>query len=141
MGYLFERIVCLHYEAHGYLVKQRAGLGFRDQGVDLIANAPGERIFVQCKFTMRSIGPQQVERLLWAASKFIRDHRCSGENFFDLVVPCTALAFPVKRPAGRSAALHAFMRHNELQRQVALRLVEVPLPLPEHMDVQPTQGC
>lgn len=30
MGYLFERIVCLHYEARGYEVEQRASLGFRD---------------------------------------------------------------------------------------------------------------
>lgn len=137
MGYLFERIVCLHYEARGYAVEQRASLGFRDQGVDLIANAPGERIFVQCKFTTRSIGPQQVERLLYVASKLIRDHRCSGINFFDLAVPCAALAFPVKSHGGRSAALEAFMRHNKLQRQIRLRLVEVPLPMPEKLDVRP----
>jgi hypothetical protein len=131
MGYVFERIVCLHYEDLGYEVEERSSLGYQDRGVDLIANAHGERVFVQCKFSLRSIGPKKVEELLYVASAFVRQNLSAGANYFDLVVPSLALAFPTKQGSKRSAAQHAFVRHNGLQSKVKLRLVEVPIELPK----------
>lgn len=131
MGYFFERIVCLRYEELGYAVQERSCLGYLDRGVDLLASAPGERVFVQCKFALKSMGPKKVEELLYAASAFVMENLCDGANYFDLVVPSLTLAFPAKRGKGASSALHAFVRHNRLQHKVKLRLVEVPIELPE----------
>jgi hypothetical protein len=140
MGYFFERIACLHYESLGYEVQERSSLGFLDRGVDLIADSPGERVFVQCKFTLQSMGPKKVEELLYAASAFVSRNLCDGANYFDLVVPSLALAFPVRRGKNTSSARHAFVRHNRLQHTVKLRLVEVPIELPEKFQLAPAAG-
>lgn len=131
MGYFFERIVCLHYQRLGYEVEERSCLGYQDRGVDLVANAPGERVFVQCKFTLQSIGPKKVEELLFAASRFVRDNLGDGANYFDLVVPSLGVAFPAKRGRNMASARHAFLRHNYLQHDVQLRLLEVPIDVPD----------
>lgn len=140
IGYLFERIVCLRYEELGYAVEERSCLGYVDRGVDLLANAPGERVFVQCKFTLQSMGPKKVEELLFAASSFVSENLCDGVNYFDLVVPSVALAFPVGRGQRSSSARHAFVRHNRLQHKVKLRLIEVPMEMPEQFQLSPVAG-
>lgn len=131
MGYFFERIVCLHYQRLGYEVEERSCLGYQDRGVDLVANAPGERVFVLCKFTLQSMGAKKVEELLHAASVFVSENLSCGANYFDLAVPSLALAFPAKRGRRTPLARHAFVRHNGLQHKVKLRLLEVPIELPE----------
>ena len=140
MGYFFERIVCLHYQQLGYQVEERSCLGYQDRGVDLVANAPGERVFVQCKFTLQSMGAKKVEELLYAASVFVSENLSRGANYFDLVVPSLALAFPAKRGRRNASARHAFIRHNGLQNKVKLRLREVPIELPEQFDFPKATG-
>jgi restriction endonuclease len=140
MGYFFERIVCLHYEKLGYEVEERSCLGYQDRGVDLVANAPGERVFVQCKFTLQSMGSKKVEELLYSASVFVSENLSAGANYFDLVVPSLALAFPAQRGTRKPSARHAFVRHNGLQNKVKLRLVEVPIELPDEFDLPPATG-
>lgn len=140
MGYFFERIVCLHYEKLGYEVEERSCLGYQDRGVDLVANAPGERVFVQCKFTLQSMGSKKVDELLYSASGFVSENLSAGANYFDLVVPSLALAFPAQRGTRKPSARHAFVRHNGLQNKVKLRLVEVPIELPDEFDLPPATG-
>ena len=140
MGYFFERIVCLHYEKLGYEVEERSCLGYQDRGVDLVANVPGERVFVQCKFTLQSMGAKKVEELLYAASVFVSENLVGGANYFDLVVPSLALAFPARRGKRTASARHAFVRHNGLQNKVKLRLVEVPIELPDEFDLPTATG-
>lgn len=140
MGYFFERIVCLHYERLGYEVEERSCLGYQDRGVDLVANAPGERVFVQCKFTLQSMGSKKVEELLYSASVLVSENLSAGANYFDLVVPSLALAFPAQRGTRKPSARHAFVRHNGLQNKVKLRLVEVPIELPDEFDLPPATG-
>ncbi|AVS85859.1 hypothetical protein C8239_14785 [Paracidovorax avenae] len=132
IGYVFERFACLDYERRGYVVEQRSSLGYLDRGIDLVADAPGERIFVQCKFTLQSFGPKKIEQLLYAASSFIKHNLIDGTNYFDLVVPALEIAFPRnRRNGGRNAAYEAFLARNRLQRSVVLRVVEVPIELPD----------
>lgn len=140
MGYFFERIVCLHYEKLGYEVEERSCLGYQDRGVDLVANAPGERVFVQCRFTLQSMGSKKVEELLYSASVFVSENLSAGANYFDLVVPSLALAFPAQRGTRKPSARHAFVRHNVLQNKVKLRLMEVPIELPDEFDLSPATG-
>lgn len=140
MGYFFERIVCLHYEKLGYEVEERSCLGYQDRGVDLVANAPGERVFVQCKFTLQSMGSKKVEELLYSASVFVSENLSARANYFDLVVPSLALAFPAQRGTRKPSARHAFVRHNGLQNKIKLRLVEVLIELPDEFDLPPATG-
>lgn len=140
MGYFFERIVCLHYEKLAYEVEERSCLGYQDRGVDLVASKHGERVFVQCKFTLQSLGPKKVEELLYAASSFVRENLSGGVNYFDLVVPSLELAFPTKRSKRSPSARHAFVRHNGLQNKVKLRLVEVPIELPDEFELAVAAG-
>ena len=136
MGYFFERIVCLHYSHLGFAVEERSCLGYNDRGIDLVADRAGERVFVQCKFTFAPISPKRIEEVLFAASAFVRANRCSGANYFDLVVPSLELAFPPRRPRRRVTAQQAFLRHNDLQNAVKLRLVEVSVDLPDLIELR-----
>lgn len=137
IGYVYERIVCLHYKALGYQVEHRASLGYNDCGVDLVAEKEEERIFVQCKFTLRSMGKQKIEQLLCAASSFVKANLCTHMNYFDLAVPSKALAFPHKRNnrAVNSAGSSAFLRYNQTQHAVTLRIVEIPMEIPSSFDI------
>lgn len=115
-GYLYERLVGLHYLSTGYEVDFRGGrLGFRDRGVDLVAARPGELRFVQCKFKFQAISPVQVERLLYAASAFVAENQKAARHlYFDLVVPSVAHAFPARRER-ENRALAAFLLYNKTQ--------------------------
>lgn len=127
IGYLYERIVGLHYERIGYSVEYRCHLGFRDRGVDLVARNEMECRFIQCKFTLRSMSPSKVESLLFAASAFVQENLEQRKNHFDLAVPSKEAAFPARR----QTAQRAFFRYNATQHQVQLNIVEVPIEVPE----------
>lgn len=144
IGYFYERVVGLNYERAGYAVEYRYRLGFLDRGVDLIARKPSEHRFVQCKFTLKSMPVAKVERLLAAASTFVAENLCQGQNHFDLVVPFEEVAFPVRKSRSRAkekqvnAAKLAFQRYNTTQPWVRLHIVEIPVDVPEdllHTDV------
>jgi hypothetical protein len=138
IGYVYERLVCIHYITNGYTVSHRASLGFLDQGIDLIAERPGERIFVQCKFTLKSMGPKRVEQLLYAASKFIKSNLSTESNYFDLVIPSKEIAFPPHkiRNMRASSPLKAFQQYNKTQNLIKLRINEVPIETPETIFAQ-----
>lgn len=127
IGYLYERIVGLHYERIGYSVEYRCHLGFMDRGVDLVAKNETECHFIQCKFTLKSMSRAKVESLLFAASAFVQKNLEPISNHFDLVVPSKETAFPERR----QTAQRAFFRYNTTQRQVRLNIVEVPIEVPE----------
>jgi len=127
IGYLYERLVGLHYQRIGYCVEYRCHLGFRDRGVDLVARNQTECRFIQCKFTLQAMGAAKVESLLFAASSFVSENLEALENHFDLVVPSKKAAFP----EGRRRAEQAFLRYNATQHKVHLNLVEVPIEVPE----------
>lgn len=137
IGYVYERLVCIHYINNGYAVAHRAPLGFLDQGVDLVAERPGERIFVQCKFTLKPMGPKKVEQLLYAASQFIKSNLSTESNYFDLVVPNQEVAFPSSRmrKMRTPSALKIFQRYNQTQKQIKLRINEVPIEFPENFSL------
>lgn len=138
IGYVYERMVCVHYRKNGYEVSHRASLGFLDQGVDLVAERPGEKIFVQCKFTLSSMSPKKVETLLYAASRFIKANLSTERNFFDLVVPNKEMAFPSPKNSSKraSSSLRAFQRYNQTQNLIKLRINEVPIDIPEEIVLQ-----
>lgn len=140
IGYVYERIVALHYEAEGYSVEERSNLGYFDKGIDLICDRLNERIFVQCKFSLKSFSVSKIEELLYKASKHIKSNLCTGSNYFDLVVPDAQIAFPMPRKDQLDArhqnkAKFAFLRHNSLQATVTLRIREVPVPIPALEDL------
>lgn len=131
VGYLYERLVGLDYERQGYSVEYRSRLGYRDAGVDLIAKRANEIRFIQCKCVLHAISPMHVERILFAASEFVRSNLGPLENHFDLVVPFEGRAFPTRSSRGRRAenkARAAFLRYNGTQRRVRLHIREFPLP-------------
>jgi len=132
IGYVYERLVCIHYKNNGYAVAHRASLGYLDRGVDLVAERPGEKIFVQCKFTLSSMSTQKVEQLLHAASQFVQANLSPQKNYFDLVIPSKALAFPSPRRSNKGIAksLRAFLLYNQTQHQVQLRINEVDIEVP-----------
>lgn len=133
IGFVYERIVGLHYEALGYVVDYRSRLGYRDAGVDLVARRDAETRFVQCKCTLHRISPAAVEQLLYAASEFVLKNLAPGENRFDLVVPFVERTFPAPPPGARTLrnkAKDVFLRYNRTQHQVVLDVVEVPFPMP-----------
>lgn len=136
IGYLYERIVGLHYEKIGYAVEYRSHLGYLDAGVDLIAKNDSECRFIQCKFTLQSMSRAKVEALLFSASTFVRYNLTPLANHFDLVVPSEAIAFPNRRNRKSAnpltnTAREAFLRYNATQHQVRLGIVEVPMEVPE----------
>lgn len=109
IGFLYERIVGLHYEQGGYTVEYRGHLGYLDAGIDLIARNDNQCRFVQCKFTLQSISRAKVEKLLFAASAFVMNNLGPHENYFDLAVLSEAIAFPVrqsKRKGSPTQILH-----------------------------------
>lgn len=136
IGYLYERLVGLHYERIGYAVEYRSHLGYLDAGVDLIARNESQCRFIQCKFTLRSMSPAKVEALLFAASTFVRASLTPLANYFDLVVPSEAIAFPTRRSRKNvkplaNTAREIFLRHNATQKKIRLGIVEVPMEVPE----------
>lgn len=139
IGYLYERIVALDYLARGYEVEQRSTLGFRDRGIDLVCENGTERIFVQCKFSLKPFSVKKVEDVLFKASGYIKQNLSTRKNYFDLVVNSDQLAFPLpKRPStGKNVnkAKFAFLRHNAMQSNLLLRIQEVELPLPSHFAI------
>jgi Holliday junction resolvase-like predicted endonuclease len=134
IGYVYERVVCIHYANMGYAVSHRASLGYLDQGIDMVAERPGEKVFIQCKYTSQAFSPKKIETLLYAASRFIADNLGPQMNQFDLVVPNESIAFPPRKP-GRSAraARDVFMRHNRTQSLIRLRITEVPIDIPDEI--------
>jgi hypothetical protein len=136
IGYLYERLVGLHYERIGYAVEYRSHLGYLDAGVDLIARNESQCRFIQCKFTLQSMSRAKVEALLFAASTFVRRNLTPLANHFDLVVPSEAIAFPSRRSRKNAKPLtntarEAFLRYNATQHQIRLGIVEVPMEVPE----------
>ena len=134
IGYVYERIVALEYEAEGYTVEQRSSLGYGDMGIDLTCDKPNERIFVQCKFGLKPFSVSKIEELLFKASKYVKSNTCAGANYFDLVIPNAQLAFPTPKKARidsrhQNKAKFAFLRHNTLQAAITLRIREVPVPI------------
>lgn len=65
----FERLLVQLYVARGYQVQPLGGVG--DQGGDLIANRPGERILIQAKRYKGSVGNDAVQQA--AAAKTFYD--------------------------------------------------------------------
>lgn len=136
IGFLYERLVGLHYERSGYVVEYRSHLGYFDAGVDLIARDERRCRFIQCKFTLKSMSRAKVETLLFAASKFVRSNLEPRKNHFDLVVPSEEIAFPRRQRRKNASSLpnaarEAFLKYNATQHQVQLSIVEVPMELPE----------
>lgn len=133
VGYLYERLVGLDYERRGYNVEYRSHLGYRDAGVDLIAVDSEEKRFVQCKFTLHSMGRGKIEELLYKASKFVKANLGHQKNHFDLVVPDEAAAFPHPghRNLAKNIAKRVYLRYNETQNDIQLHIVEIPMPLPD----------
>lgn len=136
IGFLYERIVGLHYEQRGYTVEYRGHLGYFDAGVDLVARNDKQFRFVQCKFTLQSMSRAKVEKLLFAASAFVKNNLGPHENHFDLAVLSEAIAFPVRKNKRKGSpttnpARNAFFRYNTTQSQVRLNIVEVPMDIPE----------
>jgi Holliday junction resolvase-like predicted endonuclease len=130
-GYVYERLVGLDYEARGFAVQYRMQFGYQDSGVDLVCERADQVRFVQCKYVGGTISRAKVEKLLYSASAFVARHSgLDRQLFFDLAVPCIALAFPtrVTRRSKRTVpnvALASFERYNQLQRRVRLNVVEV----------------
>lgn len=126
-GYVYERLVGLWYEAQGYRVEYRSHLGYLDGGVDLVADDPDNRHFVQCKLTFKPISPAKVEQLLHKASLLVSQNLLAKSCHFDLVVPSIAMAFPERAGGAANRAHQAFLHHNRVQRSVKLAVVEVPV--------------
>lgn len=140
IGFLYERLVGLHYEAKGYNVEYRNRLGYFDAGVDLIANKEKERRFIQCKFRTKSISQSEVERLLLAASTFVKNNLAPRGNHFDLAIPFEFMAFPLPRSTKKSRptsnlARSAFLKYNAIQSQIQLHIVEIPMEIPDMLTV------
>ena len=138
IGYLYERLVGLHYEQRGYVVEYRSHLGYLDAGVDLIARNDSQCRFVQCKFTLKSMSRAKVEKLLFSASAFVKNNLGPHENHFDLVVLSEAIAFPIRQSKKKGSpamnpARNAFFSYNATQHQVRLNIVEVPMGIPESL--------
>lgn len=136
IGYLYERLVGLHYEQIGYAVEYRSHLGYLDAGVDLIARTDNQCRFVQCKFTLQSMSRAKVEKMLFAASAFVKNNLGPHENHFDLAVHSEAIAFPIRQSKRKNGpnvnpARNAFLGYNATQHQVRLNIVEIPMEIPE----------
>lgn len=132
-GTVYERVVGQHYEDLGYRVDYRgARLGFRDQGVDLVACSDTEQRFVQCKFLLHTFSPQRVEQVLFKASALVKRSSQPGA-IFELAMPSLALAFPTRRTrTGREVpnrALARLLAANMQQARVRVIASEVPLPI------------
>ena len=135
IGYLYERLVGLDYERQGYSVEYRSRLGYRDAGVDLVAKRANEARFIQCKCVLHAISPMNVERILFAASGFVRSNLGPVENHFDLVVPFEARAFPPRSGRGRGRGRQAenkarasFLGYNGTQGRVRMHIREFQFP-------------
>ena len=63
-GYVYERLVGIHYEAQGFSVEYRSRLGYLDRGVDLVADRSDCRLFIQCKCSFVPFSPKKIEELL-----------------------------------------------------------------------------
>ena len=134
-GYVYERLVGIHYESQGFSVEYRSRLGYLDRGVDLVADRSDCRLFIQCKCSFVPFSPKKIEELLAKASLYVRENLVARRNSFLLVVPSIELAFPTPRPKrGKSftpnRARHAFLRYNAMQPDVRLELVEVSISVP-----------
>ena len=132
-GTVYERAVGQHYEDLGYRIDYRgAQLGFRDQGVDLVASSDAEQRFVQCKFLLRTFSPQRVEQVLFKASALVIKSSRPGA-IFELAMPSLALAFPTRRTrTGRevpNGALARLLAANKQQSRVKVIASEIPLPI------------
>ncbi|SFT72913.1 hypothetical protein [Paraburkholderia aspalathi] len=131
-GAVYERLVGLHFEAEGYLVKYRgATLGFYDQGVDLVARRGLETRFIQCKSKIRSLSRQQIEWILYKASAYIDKHAQGPDQFFELVIPSMSRVFPTKvgKQSGKvkpNPSKQRFLVHNQRQKRVRLVITEIP---------------
>ena len=143
IGYLYERVVALDYAARGYEVEQRSSLGFRDRGIDLVCENATERIFVQCKFSLKPFSVKKVEDVLFKASGYIKQNLSTRKNYFDLVVNSDQIAFPLPKRSSTeknvNKAKFAFLRHNAMQSNLLLRIQEVELPLPSHFAIPNTE--
>jgi hypothetical protein len=144
-GFVFERVVGQHYEDLGYKVEYRgARLGYLDQGIDLVATSPKEQRYIQCKFLLHGISPQEVHQILFKSSAYLLKYAPKG-SLFELVVPDISLAFPIVRNrTGReqpNMALKHFLAANKTQSQVRVTLSEIPMPVTNpHFDPG-TLGC
>lgn len=120
LGYAFERQVGLSLEDQGFEVDYRGlRLKMQDGGIDLVAIAPSNELhFYQCKATAQSIGPQEIETILFKAGNFIARQQ--------LEAPCHLVLAVANLSIVSGNALQRWTRHNSLQNKVRLRIEEHP---------------
>lgn len=129
---MYERHVGLQFEAKGYAVNyQGLQFGFLDNGVDLVLERDGETIYV-CKYTLgKRIGANEVRWIMHKADAYLAK-QCQGRRLdFHLVVPDSERGFSsVKLRLNGIVKEHStarfFGEHNNLQKRIRLKVVEVP---------------
>jgi len=131
-GSVYEKYVGQVYESNGYEVEYRGLLkGFLDSGIDLIAQGPADEFYIQCKYSVRKInnkiGKQKMENILYKAGNFLHKKYAGKKLSFVLVVPSVRDMILPHMEA-------YFLSKNQLQHQVKLSIVEIPMRLSSFCD-------
>lgn len=133
-GIVYERWVGQELEKDGWEVDYRGlSLGFRDQGIDLIASLGSRTRYLQCKFQSQPISKQEIEQILYKGSSFLSKQLLARHDVFELVVPSIDTAFPPKRKKGKLPQQNwqkeKFLSHNQTQNRIRLAITEIAMDL------------
>lgn len=136
-GYVYEKFVGQSLEGDGYKVHYNGFSGFRDRGIDLIAEIEKKTFYLQCKFLQKTLGKSQINHILFNASKLLFEEYERGKRnmVFALVVQSKNKNFSKKttgsvlRKKVSSPWLDYFLSHNHTQSKVKLEVWELPMGL------------
>lgn len=138
-GYIYEKYVGQILEDEGWIVDYNGlNLGFKDNGIDLIATKCDTINFIQCKFQQGIISKNQIEWILYKASKKLYDAYASKSNklIFTLIINDKDANFSKRKPKTFSLVfteiskvqypiLQYFLDHNYIQDKVKLECREI----------------
>lgn len=136
-GFIYEKYVGQTLEAEQYVVfYEGLSKGFLDRGVDIIAENEKEKLFIQCKFKKGRISKNDLEWILYKASKILLEEysKSSKKISFVLVINNTQANF-AKRISKNDCIykkieyplLQHFLNYNNKQDKVRVCVREITM--------------